>query len=109
MLYAREKAKTELARLGVAAEPALRQALEKSPSLEMRRSLEQLLKGVEVKRRTLSGESLRGVRALEVLEHIGTRQARQAVKDLTADAGAGSALRQEACAALQRLGRAERR
>src|SRR5262249_1221805 len=46
----RAKARAELARLGEAAEPALRQALAKSPSLEIRRSLEQLLKAVEAGR-----------------------------------------------------------
>jgi NifU-like protein involved in Fe-S cluster formation len=63
---------------------------------------------VEANRQTPSGESLRGVRALEVLEQIGTPEARAALKSLTADA-AGDYLTQEAHAALERLDRAERR
>jgi hypothetical protein len=107
----RTKAKKELARLGVAAEPALRQALAKSPSVEMRRSLEELLKTVEAERQTpLSGERLRAVRALEVLEQVvGTREAREALKSLTAGAGVESSLTQEARIALERLDRAEQR
>src|SRR5262249_36288283 len=79
----RKKARAELARLGVAAVPALRQALAKSPSLEMRRSLEALLKAAEGKQYGLyEGKSLRGVRAVEVLEQIGTPEARAELKVL---------------------------
>jgi hypothetical protein len=106
----RKKARVELARLGVVAEPALRQALAKSPSVEMRRSLEDLLKAVEGKHYGLyGGELLRGVRAVEVLEQIGTPEACAALKALAAGAGTESALTNEARAALERLQRAERR
>jgi hypothetical protein len=105
----RENARMELARLGEAAEAAMRQALTKSPTLEKRRSLEQLLKAVEASRVAPTGELLRAVRALEVLEHIGTREALAALKVLTAGVGAESALTLEAGAALERLQRAERR
>jgi hypothetical protein len=106
----RKKARAELARLGAAVEPALRQALEKKGlGVEMRRSLEQLLKALEAEHQAPSGESLRAVRALEVLEHIGTREAREALKALTADGGAESSLTHEARSALERLDRAERR
>jgi hypothetical protein len=98
----REKAKAELARLGEAAEPALRQALAKSPSPEARRSLEQLLNMLQ----TPSVESLRERRAVEVLEHIGNRDD---LKVLTAEAGTESILMQEIHAALARLARADRR
>jgi RNA polymerase sigma factor (sigma-70 family) len=104
----RDKAKAELAKVGEVAEPALRQALAKSPSLEMRRSLEQLLKDVEAQRQTPSGASLRGVRVLEVLERIGTRQAREALKALTAGSLLGTSLTRESQAALERLDRSER-
>src|SRR5262249_15170329 len=113
----REKAKTELARLGAAAEPALRQALAKSPSIEMRRRLEDLLKAVETERQIAfrkaerqapSRDVLRAVRALEVLEQIGTREAREVLKTLTADVP-GAYLTQEARAALDRLEPAGRR
>jgi RNA polymerase sigma factor (sigma-70 family) len=81
----RNKAQKELEKLGVVAEPALRQALSKKGlSVEMRRSLVQLLQALEA---PSGGESLRGVRAREVLEHIGTREAREALKNLAAAAG----------------------
>ncbi|HEY7425903.1 MAG TPA: sigma-70 family RNA polymerase sigma factor [Gemmataceae bacterium] len=105
----RQKAKAELARLGEAAESALRQALAKSPSVETRRSLEELLKTVEANYQAPRGELLRGVRVVEVLEQIGTREARQALKTLMDDAPAEFALTQEVHAALERLERAERR
>jgi RNA polymerase sigma factor (sigma-70 family) len=105
----REKAKVELARLGEAAEPALRQALAKSPSAETRRSLEQFLKALEANRQAPFGEPLREARAVEVLEHIGSREAREALKNLKAGTEAESSLTQEVRAALERLDRAERR
>jgi WD40 repeat protein len=105
----RQKAKAELARLGEAAEPALRQALAKSPSVETRRSLEELLKLVQANHQAPRGELLRGVRVVEVLEQIGTGEARQALKTLTDDAPAEFSLTQEVHAALERLERAERR
>jgi hypothetical protein len=104
----RTKAKAELARLGEATESALRQALAKSPSTETRRSLEELLKAVEAKRQTPSTESLRKVRVVEVLEQIGTREAHEALKNLTDGAGAEFSLTQEVHAALGRLERGDR-
>jgi RNA polymerase sigma factor (sigma-70 family) len=104
----REKAKAELTRLGAAAEPALRAALAKATSPEVRRSLEQLVKSAEAERDAPSGETLRGVRALEVLEQVGTRAACEALKAVTTDA-AGAYLAQEARAALDRLERTGRR
>jgi hypothetical protein len=107
----RVKARAGLARMGTAVEPALRQALEKKGlSVEMRRSLEQLLKALEAEHQMPSGESLRAVRALEVLEQIGSREAREVLKALTVGSAAElSSLTQEAQAALERLDRTERR
>src|SRR5262249_29967512 len=104
----REKAKTELARLGAAAEPALREALAQSPSAEVRKRLEELLAAVAAQREYPSGEVLRGLRAVEVLEQIGTREARQVLKTLAAGASEPS-LTREAHVALDRLKRADRR
>jgi RNA polymerase sigma factor (sigma-70 family) len=98
----RQNAYQELEKVGLHAESALRKGLQGSPSLEMRKRLEQLLETV-----THSGESLRVLRAMEVLEQIGTPQARQVLKTLTADAP-GPRLRQEAQATLDRLDRARR-
>jgi hypothetical protein len=74
----RQKAKAELARLGRAAEPAMREALAKLPSPEVRHSLDQLLQALVTDRPIPSREALRGVSAVEVLEWIGTREAREA-------------------------------
>jgi len=83
--------------------------LAKSPSVERRRRLEPLLKAAEAERQAPSREAMRAMRALEMLEHIGTREARQVLKALTAGVEAESALRHEARIALERLERAERR
>jgi RNA polymerase sigma factor (sigma-70 family) len=104
----RAKARRELEELGAAAEPVLRQALEKTPPLEVRRQLQELLTAVEAQRKVPSGDMLRGLRALEVLEQIGSREARQMLKSLAAGAPE-AALTQEADAALKRLDRTERR
>jgi len=94
----REKAATELAGLGRAAEPALRRVLEGRPSIELRRRVERLLEGL--------GPSAPGqldqLRGLEVLELAGTAEARQALRELAR--GAPEAwLTQEAERALQRM------
>jgi RNA polymerase sigma factor (sigma-70 family) len=73
----RDKAITELEKLGLAAEPALREALNAKPSLETRRRIEAILE------KLASGPRLRLLRALEVLEHIGTAEARQMLESLS--------------------------
>jgi hypothetical protein len=69
----REKATHELADLGELAEPALRKALAHKPSLEVTRRLEQLLQRVEPISKT---DTVRNLRAIEVLEQIGTSSVR---------------------------------
>jgi RNA polymerase sigma factor (sigma-70 family) len=96
----REKAVEELARLGELAEPALRQALATQPSLELRRRVDMLLRKLEGP--VVDPEALRSLRALEVLEHIDTRAARELLSKLAAGAPASS-LTQGAQAAIQRL------
>jgi hypothetical protein len=67
----RAKAEAELARLREQAKPALRQALDgKDTSLELRRRVERLLERLHGP--IASGERLRQLRAVEVLEHVGT-------------------------------------
>ncbi|MGH7226669.1 MAG: hypothetical protein ACRELF_25920, partial [Gemmataceae bacterium] len=96
----RDKATKELGDLGDTASPALRQALEGKPTLEMRRRLQQLLD----QSRDWTAERLREHRAIQALEHIGTRQAKEVLESLAA--GAPEAQRTEAAkAALQRLAR----
>jgi hypothetical protein len=106
--HVREKAREELEQFGETCEPALREALAKRPSAEARRSLQRLLSQLEEARKEPSGETLRDVRAVEVLEQIGTREARQVLETLAA--GASGAYRtHEARAALERLDRGNRR
>jgi hypothetical protein len=66
----REKASRELARLGVTAEPAMRAAL-------LGNILAQLLGKLEGTRRKLSPDELAHVRAVQVLEGVGTAEARR--------------------------------
>jgi dipeptidyl aminopeptidase/acylaminoacyl peptidase len=97
----REHASEELARLGDQAGPFLRQALEESPSLEVRRRLLLLLERVEGPPRP-SGEELRALRAVEVLEKIGTPEAWRLLDGL-AQGDPSAALTREARATLDRL------
>jgi WD40 repeat protein len=98
----REKANEELANLGETAVPQVRTALEANPSAEARKRLKALL--AKAKSRLPTGETLRSLRAIEVLEMIGTAEAKSVLKDLargTADAWVTRA----AQAALERIGR----
>ncbi len=76
----REKAQQALEELGHAAAPEMRQALEKGPPLEARRRLEKLL--AKAGRLPSSPEVLRAVRALQVLEGLGSKEARALLQDL---------------------------
>ena len=66
------------------------------------RRIEELLKKIEDG--AVSGERLREVRALEVLEGLGTPEARKLLEEL-AKGAADAALTQEAKASLERLNR----
>src|SRR5579883_301079 len=94
----REAATKELAALGERAEPALRQALKDRPSLEVRKRLEGLL----APRRVPPGEVLQGLRAIWVLERIGTVEARQLLQKL-----ASAAMAPQTSAAREALERLE--
>jgi hypothetical protein len=65
---------TALTKLGELAELALSQALDKAPALETRNRLKQLLD--RLPNIGTSGEPLRQGRAVEVLENIGSPQAK---------------------------------
>jgi hypothetical protein len=97
---AREKATQELAKLGDTAEIELRKALENQPSDEVRRRIEGLLEKLQTPARLR--ERLRGLRANEVLEKLGTPEARQVLKTL-AQGAAEAELTRDAKAALERL------
>ena len=94
----RQRATDELAVLGEAIAPALRQALTGKPELEARRRLQQLLDQTS----DWNAERLRDHRAIQALEHIGTRPARALLEALAAGAPAVRRT-EEAKEALRRL------
>jgi RNA polymerase sigma factor (sigma-70 family) len=94
----REQAMRELARHGEAVESSLRKLLDGRPSLEVRQRVKLLLEKLE------GANRLRMLRAVEVLEHIDTPEARQLLEKLAGGA-AGAAQTREAKAALERLHR----
>jgi hypothetical protein len=96
----RDMGMKELTKIGDLAGPALREALEKSPSAEVRRRIEQLLGKLE--NIGASGERLRQARAVEVLERIGTSEAREMLGKL-AEGAPGAWLTREAKASFERL------
>ncbi|HTU89713.1 MAG TPA: WD40 repeat domain-containing protein, partial [Gemmataceae bacterium] len=98
----REKAMRELERWRESAEPFLRKALQKSPTLEKRRRIEQLLEPFS--KPMPSTERVRQIRMLEVLEQIGTKEAKELLKTLTSGPP-GVFLTREAKASLDRLAR----
>jgi WD40 repeat protein len=99
----RKKAFEELSNLGNQARPALKKALEGTPSAEVRKQSEELLERLAPGQVSLSGDTLREVRAIEVLETIGTPESRAILEALSRGAG-GTRLTEEAAAALKRLG-----
>lgn len=97
----REKAMKTLESMGEGAFDQLRKALMKSQSPEVRRRLEQLLERSDGMAK--SGDRLQVIRAIEVLELIGNRLAREGLRKL-ADGAPGVTLTEEARASLGRLG-----
>jgi hypothetical protein len=96
----RDRAFKELSDLGQIAGAALRDALAKTSSAEARNRIEQLL--ARIVGPPSSGELLRTMRALAVLESKGTPAAKEFLREL-ADGAPGAWLTQEAKAALQRM------
>jgi hypothetical protein len=99
---ARETASRELVRLGERVEDALRLELTNQPTLEVRRRIEDVLSKLEP--RPLPPETLRTLRTIEVLEHIGTAEARRCLQAL-AQGAADARQTREARRALERLGK----
>lgn len=97
----RQRARAELEGIAELVVADLRKTLNKSASAEVRRQLKQILEKVE--RHQWMGENLRQLRALEVLESIGTEPARRVLERLVGGSGA-SRVTQEAKACLKRLG-----
>jgi WD40 repeat protein len=99
---AREMATTDLEKLGESAEPALRKLLAAGPGPETRERIEQLLEKLHSPARLR--ERLRALRGSEVLEKIGSPEARQVLKAL-AEGGAEFTTTLDARGALERLER----
>ncbi|AWM36288.1 ECF RNA polymerase sigma factor SigE [Gemmata obscuriglobus] len=98
----REAAETELRALGSRAELALTAALTGQPSPELRNRIAPLMNALSPTA-AVSGEDLRDVRAVEVLEGIGTPAARKMLDRLTTGEPTVR-LTREAKAAVARLG-----
>jgi hypothetical protein len=98
----REAATQKLARLGRLVEPDLRQALAGKPEPEARRRIERLLAQREAGPVGGADEGLRLLRAVEVLEHIASPEARALLTMLARQAPAAE-VAQDARAALERL------
>src|SRR5262249_50601557 len=99
----RETAMRELESLHEMAIPALRKALDKGTTPEAWRRIEQLLEKCE-RYRIPSGEPLRALRAVMLLDRLGTLEARQILQVL-AKGPSEAPLTRDAQAALQRLDR----
>jgi hypothetical protein len=95
----REAASRALADLGAEAGMAIHQALARRPSPEARKRLEELLPRVA---QAYSGESVRILRSLEILERIGTGAARHVLEQV-AEASPASWLQEESARSLARL------
>lgn len=98
----RERASAELAKLGDSIAPALSKVLTEKPSLEMRRRIEALLEVIDAQQISPEGLGIRTIRALQVLETIGTTQARHILEGLARGA-AEATLTHQAKATLRRL------
>jgi WD40 repeat protein len=96
----RRQAEAELLGLGEWAEPALRKLLADDPPLDLRQRLERLLD--KLARQVQIAGRMRDLRAVELLELIGSSQARQTLQSLAGGAP-GARLTREAKSALERL------
>jgi WD40 repeat protein len=100
---ARERAAQELKKLGQAAGPALRRAVRDETSSEARGRIEAILEAIgPPPLRAGEGDPLRALRAVEVLERIGSPEAVRILKKLAS--GTPSAAAEAAAAAVERLG-----
>ncbi len=100
----REHASKELANLGRSAERALREKLREKSSAELTRRIQELLDKLD--RPEDDPVQLRLLRAIEVLERLGTPKAKRLLRKLV-EAAPDADTAREAQASLQRLGNAE--
>jgi hypothetical protein len=99
----RRRAEDELDHVSAAAGPALRKALTAGPTLEAQRRIDRLLKKLDPLA-IPTGETLRELRAVQVLEMRGDAEARRLLQKL-AQGAAEARLTEDAAAALARLER----
>ncbi len=79
----RDAATKELVRLGPLAEPALRAALSSDKTaLQSKERLDKLLRDLEQNQPAISTEDVLHVRAIQALERIGTKRARQLLENI---------------------------
>jgi len=95
----RDKAQRELQELKDLAEGELQKVLSAAPNLEVRLRIERLLDKLDIIERP---DLLQALRAIEVLESIGTPEAQQVLRGLAGGA-TGAQQTREATASLQRL------
>ena len=76
----RNRAERALAEAGADAKPALQAALERNPSDEVKKRVEKLLSALDA---GSSSSRLRTLRGIEVLDHIGTPEARQLLESMS--------------------------
>ena len=98
----REKASAELEKLGIRAATALRRTLEGEVSAEVRSRVKRLLERLDVPPGSPPSHELIRLRAIEALEANGSKEARQALAELS-EADTDAQLAQEAKASLARL------
>jgi hypothetical protein len=98
----RTKAEEELETLGETIADDLDAALKKPLSLEAGRRIKHLMDRIRDQRKTPSAERIRVLRAVEVLEQIGTPEVRRLLTDLAGGAPKAR-LSEEAKASLERL------
>jgi hypothetical protein len=101
----REEASRELEALGESVGPALHKAVGGRPSPEMRQRAEELLGKLD--QPTASPERLRVLRAIEVLEHVGTAEARR-ILERVAGGMPEARVTEEAKQSLDRLAKGDR-
>ncbi|WP_238537605.1 WD40 repeat domain-containing protein, partial [Zavarzinella formosa] len=98
----RERAGAELAKLRQLVVPALKAGLKNKPGEESRSRIEKLLAQAEAGRLEPTGDQLREIRGVEILESMGTPAARQLLESL-ASGTPEARLTQEAKESLSRL------
>jgi len=99
-LSVRKKAADDLTGFDESAEPFFKKTLANNPTLEVRRRLEQLLRRIDDERLNPSPARLRVIRAVELVEMIGTSPARELLESWAGGAS-GALLTREAGRALE--------